>query len=55
MLPLGDGIDEGDHNAALGMAVAFHGSIADRFHHPSQDREVPVAIVDTITGTQPKH
>jgi hypothetical protein len=57
MLPLGEAIDEGDLDAALGMAVAFHGSIADRFNHPATVRAVLVAIVGVgvITGTQPRH
>ena len=49
MLPLGDAIDEGDLDAALGMAVAFHGSIADRFTDPATVRELLVAIVGVLT------
>jgi hypothetical protein len=55
MLPLGEVIDEGDLDAALGLAVAFPASIPDRFQHPVQVREVIVAIADTMTGTQPRH
>ena len=49
MLPLGEAIDEGDLDAALGMAVAFHGSIADRFTDPATVRELLVAIVGVLT------
>jgi hypothetical protein len=53
MLPLGEAIDEGDLDAALGMAVAFHGSIADRFIDPATVRELLVAIVESLTrGTR---
>ena len=55
MLPLGEAISEGDLDAALGLAVAFHASIADRFQHPAQVREVLVAIVRVLTGTQSRH
>ena len=55
MLPLGEAIDEGDLDAALGLAVAFHASIADRFRHPAEVREVIVAIVGVLTGTRPRH
>ena len=55
MLPLGEAIDEGDLDAALGLAVAFHASIADRFDHPAQVREVIVAIVGVLTGTHRQH
>ena len=43
---LGEAIDEGDLDAALGLAVAFHGSIADRFVDPETVRELLVAIVE---------
>ena len=53
MLPLGDAIDEGDLDAALGMAVAFHASIADRFNDPPAVRALLVAIVESLTrGTR---
>jgi len=55
MLPLGDAIDEGDLDAALGLAVAFHSSVADRFQAPQVVREVIIAIVGVLTGTQPRH
>jgi len=48
-------IDEVDLDAAHGLAVAFHASIADRFHAPEQVREVIVAIVGVLTGTRPRH
>ena len=55
MLPLGEAISEGDLDAALGLAVAFHASIADRFKHPVLVRETIVRVVETISGTQPAH
>jgi len=55
MLPLGEAIDEGDFDAAFALAVALHASIADRFQHPAQVREATVAIVESLTGTQPRH
>jgi hypothetical protein len=55
MLPLGEAIDEGDLDAALGLAVAFHASIADRFQAPQVVREVIVAIVGVLTSTRPRH
>jgi hypothetical protein len=55
MLPLGEAIEEGDLDAALGTAVACHASIADRFQHPALVREVIVAIVGVLTGTQQRH
>jgi len=55
MLPLGDAIDEGDLDAALGLAVAFHSSVADRFQAPQVVREVIIAIGGVLTGTQPRH
>ena len=55
MLPLGEAIDEGDLDAALGHAVAFHASIADRFQDAPKVREVIVAIVGVLTGTQRRH
>jgi hypothetical protein len=51
VLPLGDAISEGDLDAALGLAIAFHASIADRFQHPAPVREVIVGVVETISGT----
>lgn len=50
MLPLGDAIAEGDLDAALGHAVAFHASIADRFVDPATVRELLVGIVETLTA-----
>lgn len=50
MLPLGEAIGEGDLDAALGLAVAFHASIADRFQHPALVREMFVGVVETISG-----
>ena len=55
MLPLGDAIDEGDLDAALGHAVAFHASIADRFQDAPKVRDVIVAIVGVLAGTQQWH
>ena len=55
MLPLGEAIDEGDLDAALGHAVAFHASIADRFQDAPKVREVIVAIVGVLTWTQQRH
>jgi len=55
MLPLGEAIDEGDLDAALGHAVAFHALIADRFQDAPKVREVIVAIVGVLTGTQQRH
>ena len=55
MLPLGEAIDEGDLDAALGHAVAFHASIADRFQDVPKVREMIVAIVGVLTGTQQRH
>jgi hypothetical protein len=52
MLPLGEAISEGDLDAALGLAVAFHASIAHRFQHPALVREMIVGVVATISGTQ---
>jgi len=49
MLPLGEAISEGDLDAALGYAVAFHGSIADRFIDPATVRELLVALVGVLT------
>lgn len=51
LLPLGEAIGEGDLDAALGLAVAFHASIADRFEHPARVREMIVGVVETICGT----
>jgi hypothetical protein len=50
LLPLGEAISEGDLDAALGLAIAFHESIADRFEHPGLVREMIVGVVETITG-----
>ena len=55
MLSLGDAIDEGDLDAALGLAIAFHASVADRFADARKVREVLVAIVRVLTGTQQRH
>lgn len=49
LLPLGEAISEGDLDAALGMAVAFHASIADRFEQPALVREMFVGVVETIS------
>jgi hypothetical protein len=49
MLPLGEAIDEGDLDAALGHAVAFYASIADRFVDPATVRELLVAVVGVLT------
>ena len=51
LLPLGEAIPEGDLDTALGLAAAFHASIADRFEHPALVRQVIVGVVETITGT----
>jgi hypothetical protein len=51
MPPLGEPISEGDLDAALGLAVAFHASIADRFKHPALVREMIVGVVETMSGT----
>lgn len=50
LLPLGEAIGEGDLDAALGLAVAFHASIADRFEHPARMRDMFVGVVETICG-----
>ena len=50
MLPLGEAIGEGDLDAALGLAIAFHASIADRFEQPALVREMIVGVVETISG-----
>ena len=55
MLPLGEAISVGDLDAALGLAVAFHASIADRFKHPALVRKMIVGVVETISGTQSAH
>jgi len=49
--PLGEAIPEGDLDTALGLAAAYHASIADRFEHPALVRQVIVGVVETITGT----
>jgi len=55
MLPHGDAIDEGDLDAAPGLAVAFHSSIAAGFQAPEEARRVIVGIVERITGTERQH
>ena len=52
MLPLGEAISEGDLDAVLGLAIAFHASIADRFKYPALVRELFIGVVLTITGAQ---
>ena len=47
MLPLGEAIDEGDLDTALGLAISYRGSIADRFVDPEAVREPLVAIVES--------
>jgi len=44
MLPLGEAIDEGDLDTALGLAIPFRSSIADRFVNPETVRELLVAV-----------
>jgi hypothetical protein len=53
LLPLGEAISDGDLDAALGLAVAFHASIAGRFEQPARVRAMIVGVVETIAGTPP--
>ena len=47
MQALREAIDEGDLDTALGLAISYRGSIADRFVDPEAVREPLVAIVES--------